>query len=197
MTAAQAKRSGSFRMCGLPQRGRVSWFELILLAGCVVWCVFGLATTLQDVVVLSFLFAGLALAWNIAGGFAGLISFGHAAFFGIGAYTSTILFLNHNVTPWFGIFAGAFAAAVAGAVLSLICARLKGPFFILSSLAFAEVARIIALNWPSMTGGAEGLSIPPVPDLANMVLGSKTAYEALTLVYLLVAYAITRWLEAS
>src|SRR6202042_2331306 len=62
---------------------------------------------------------------------------------------------------------------------------------------FAEVARIIALNWSSVTGGAEGLSIPPVPDLANMVLGSKTAYEALTLVYLLAAYAVTRWLEAS
>ena len=71
---------------------------------------------MQDVVVLSFLFAGLALAWNIAGGCAGLISFGHAAFFGIGAYTSTILFLNYNVTPWFGIFAGAVAAAIAGAV---------------------------------------------------------------------------------
>ena len=115
---------------------------------------FGLAPTLQDVVVLSFLFAGLALAWNIAGGCAGLISFGHAAFFGIGAYTSTILFLNYNVTPWLGIFAGAAAAAIAGAVLSLICARLKGPFFILSSLAFAEVVRIIALNWSSVTGGA-------------------------------------------
>ena len=185
------------QISGLPQRGRMSWFEIILLAICVAWVAFGIAPTFQDVVVLSFLFAGLALAWNIAGGCAGLISFGHAAFFGIGAYTSTILFLNYNVTPWLGIFVGAVAAAIAGAVLSLICARLKGPFFILSSLAFAEVARIIALNWSSVTGGAEGLSIPPVPDLANMVLGSKSAYQALTLVYLLVAYAITRWLEAS
>jgi branched-chain amino acid transport system permease protein len=182
---------------GMPQRGRFSWFEIILLAGCVAWVAFGLEPTSQDVVVLSFLFAGLALAWNIAGGCAGLISFGHAAFFGIGAYTSTILFQSYHVTPWLGIFAGAATAAIAGAVLSLICARLKGPFFILSSLAFAEVVRIIALNWSSVTGGAEGLSIPPVPDLANMVLGSKTAYETLTLVYLLAAYAITRWLEAS
>jgi branched-chain amino acid transport system permease protein len=181
----------------MPQRGRLSWFEIILLTGCVAWVAFGLLPTLQDVVVLSFLFAGLALAWNIAGGCVGLISFGHAAFFGIGAYTSTILFQSYHITPWLGIFAGAAAAAMAGAVLSLICARLKGPFFILSSLAFAEVVRIIALNWSSVTGGAEGLSIPPMPDLANMVLGSKTAYEALTLVYLLVVYAITRWIEAS
>jgi branched-chain amino acid transport system permease protein len=197
MTAMPVKKSMLSRITGMPQRGRLSWFEIILLGTCVLWVAFNFAPSLQDVVILSFLFAGLALAWNIAGGCAGLISFGHAAFFGIGAYTSTILFQSYNVTPWLGIFVGAATAAVAGAVLSLICARLKGPFFILSSLAFAEVVRIIALNWPSMTGGAEGLSIPPMPDLANMVLGSKTAYEALTLVYLIFAYAITRWLEAS
>jgi branched-chain amino acid transport system permease protein len=197
MTATPAKTSRLWRISGMPRRGQISWFEVILLAGCIVWVAFNFAPALQDVVVLSFLFAGLALAWNIAGGCAGLISFGHAAFFGIGAYTSTILFQSYNVTPWLGVFVGAAAAAIAGAVLSLICARLKGPFFILSSLAFAEVVRIIALNWPSVTGGAEGLSIPPVPDLANMVLGSKTAYEVLTLVYLLLAYMITRWLEAS
>jgi branched-chain amino acid transport system permease protein len=181
----------------MPQRGKLSWFEIVLLGGCAVWVGFDLAPALQDVVVLSFLFAGLALAWNIAGGCAGLISFGHAAFFGIGAYTSTILLQSYNNTPWFGIFAGAAAAALAGAELSLICARLKGPFFILSSLAFAEVVRIVALNWSSVTGGAEGLSIPPVSDPANMVLGSKPAYEALTLIYLILAYAIMRWLEAS
>lgn len=197
MTATTARRGVLKQISALPQRGRISWSEIILLVVCIAWVALGIAPTFQDVVVLSFLFAGLALAWNIAGGCAGLISFGHAAFFGIGAYASTILFLSYNVTPWLGIFAGAIAAAIAGAVLSLICARLKGPFFILSSLAFAEVVRIIALNWSSVTGGAEGLSIPPVPDLANMVLGSKTAYEALMLVYVLAAYVITRWLEAS
>lgn len=185
------------RISALPQRGKISWFEIVLLTSCAVWIGFGLAPGLQDVVVLCLLFAGLGLSWNIAGGCAGLISFGHAAFFGIGAYTSTILFQGYGITPWLGIFVGAAAAAIAGAVLSLICARLKGPFFILSSLAFAEVVRIIALNWPSVTGGAEGLSIPPVADLANMVLGSKPAYEALTLIYLILAYAIMRWLEAS
>ena len=197
MTAMPARSSGWSRISAMPQRGKLSWFEIVLLTGCAVWVGFDLAPALQDVVVLSFLFAGLALAWNIAGGCAGLISFGHAAFFGIGAYTSTILFQSYNITPWLGIFVGAATAAIAGAVLSLICARLRGPFFILSSLAFAEVVRIVALNWSSVTGGAEGLSIPPVPDPANMVLGSKAAYETLTLIYLILAYAIMRWLEAS
>src|ERR1700760_4110499 len=177
MTAVQAKPAEANRISAMPRRGGISWIEIVLLGICVAWVVFGIFPTLQDVVVLSFLFAGLALAWNIAGGCAGLISFGHAAFFGIGAYTSTILFQSYNVTPWLGVFVGAATAAIAGAVLSLICARLKGPFFILSSLAFAEVVRIIALNWSSVTGGAEGLSIPPVPDPADMVLGTKTGYE--------------------
>src|SRR5579871_6918071 len=181
----------------LPMRGRVSWFEIFLFAICVGLIVSGIAPSFRDVLILSFLFAGLALAWNIAGGYAGLISFGHAAFFGVGAYASTILLLRYDLTPWLGIFAGAAGAAITGSVLALICARLKGPFFILSTLAFAEVVRIGALNWSSLTGGAEGLSIAPIPDLADMVLVSKSGYAALMLGYLALAYAITRWLEAS
>src|SRR5579871_3229175 len=120
----------------LPMRGRVSWFEIFLFAICVGLIVSGIAPSFRDVLILSFLFAGLALAWNIAGGYAGLISFGHAAFFGIGAYTSTVLLLRYNITPWLGLWAGAVLAAVSGIALALICARLRGPFFILSTLAF-------------------------------------------------------------
>src|SRR5512133_3430886 len=91
----------------LPARGKVSAFEIALLCGCAGLLGIGLSPSLRDVVVLTFLFAGLACAWNIAGGYAGLISFGHAAFFAVGAYTSTILLLNFGVPPWFGMFAGA------------------------------------------------------------------------------------------
>ena len=185
------------RISLLPRRGRMSWLEIALLLGCVAWVALGLAPSLADITVLTFLFAGLALAWNIAGGYAGLISFGHAAFFGIGAYASTILFLRYELTPWLGILIGAAAAAIAGSVLALICARLKGPFFILSTLAFAEVVRIGALNWTSLTGGAEGLSIAPMPNPAGMVFASKSAYALLMLGYLAFAYAISRWIEAS
>src|SRR3981189_3210875 len=153
----------------LPERGRLSWFELGLLLICIGLGVANIPSSLRDVILLSFLFGGLALAWNIAGGYAGLISFGHSAFFGVGAYTSTILSVRYGVTPWIGIWIGALIAAVFGAVLALICARLRGPFFILSTLAFAEVVRIGALNWSSLTGGAEGLSIMPAPNLLGMV----------------------------
>jgi branched-chain amino acid transport system permease protein len=181
----------------LPQRGTLSIFELVLLALCILLVLANIPTSFLDVVILTFLWAGLALAWNIAGGYAGLISFGHAAFFGVGAYTSTILLLNYNVTPWIGLWLGGAVSAIFGAILALICARLRGPFFILSTLAAAEVVRIIALNWASVTGGPEGLSIMPVSNPANMVFSSKTIYAWLMLGYLLLVYALTKMLEAS
>jgi branched-chain amino acid transport system permease protein len=185
------------RIAVLPTRGQLSWFEIVLFLICIGMVAFKIAPSLQDVMVLSFLFAGLALAWNIAGGYAGLISFGHAAFFGVGAYTSTILLTRYELSPWIGIWIGALIAAVFGAVLALICARLRGPFFILSTLAFAEVVRIVALNWASLTGGPEGLSISPAATLAGMVFSSKVAYAALALAYLIAVYALTKTLEAS
>ena len=140
---------------------------------------------------------GVGASRNIAGGYAGLISFGHAAFFGIGAYASTILFLHFGLSPWIGIWCGGLLAAGFGAVLAIICARLRGPFFILSTLAAAEVVRIAALNWASLTGGPEGLSIPPVAGMANMVFTSKTAYVTMMLAFLAAVYAITKSLEGS
>lgn len=180
-----------------PQWGRVSIFELCLFVLCIALVAVRLPTSLQDVLLLTYMFAGLALAWNIAGGYAGLISFGHASFFGVGAYTSTILFLKLGLSPWIGLWVGGLLAAVFGAVLALVCARLRGPFFILSTLAFAEVVRIGALNWVSLTGGPEGLSIPPVSSLANMVFTSKTIYASIMLGYAIAIYAVTKVLEAS
>src|SRR6266852_1926347 len=105
----------------MPERGNVSVFELVLLLICAALVVVRLPQNIQDVIILTYLWAGLAIAWNIAGGYAGLISFGHAAFFGIGAYTSTILGVKYGVPPWFGMLAGALIAGCAGALLTKLC----------------------------------------------------------------------------
>jgi branched-chain amino acid transport system permease protein len=185
------------RLRVMPERGTLSLFEVILGVLCVALALLGLSPNTQDVLIQTFLWAGLALAWNIAGGYAGLISFGHAAFFGVGAYTSTILLVNYDLTPWIGLWLGALLAAIVAGVLTLICARLRGPFFILSTLAVAEVFRIAALNWANLTGGAEGLAILPTPSVAGMVFASKTTYTLMLLGYLLIVYAITKVLEGS
>jgi branched-chain amino acid transport system permease protein len=181
----------------MPERGTISLFEMALLALCVGLVLFLQSQNMQDVVIQTFLWAGLALAWNIAGGYGGLISFGHAAFFGIGAYTSSILNVHYDVTPWLGLWCGALVSGGFAAILTLVCARLRGPFFILSTLAASEVVRIGALNWATLTGGAEGLAILPTASLSNMVFESKTSYVALMLAYLVLVYVITKAIEAS
>lgn len=197
MTEIAVEPSARKRWPVMPRRGAVSLFEIGLLALCIALIAVRLPQNLQDVLVLTYLWAGLALAWNIAGGYAGLISFGHAAFFGIGAYTSAILSTKIGLTPWIGLWLGGAVAGVLGSVLAFICARLRGPFFILSTLAVAEVVRIGALNWVTLTGGPEGLSLLPTPNFLNMVFASKTAYAALMLVYLVGIYVLTKLLEVS
>jgi branched-chain amino acid transport system permease protein len=180
-----------------PRRGALSAVEILLLAACLVAALTVTNRYAVDVMIRTFMWGGLALAWNIAGGYTGLISFGHAAFFGIGAYTSTILFVSYGVSPWFGVLAGAALAGCVGAALTTICARLRGPFFILSTLAAGEVIRIAALNWRSLTGGPEGLEIAPIASAANMVFKSQWPYLILVLGYMFVLFALSVWIEQS
>ncbi|WEX08064.1 branched-chain amino acid ABC transporter permease [Chelativorans sp. AA-79] len=112
------------------------------------------------VLTLALLFAALGQAWNIVGGLANQISLGHAAFFGLGAYTSTLLLIHFSVSPWLGMFAGALVAAIAAYLLSFPTMRLRGHYFALATLAFGEVLRIIAISWSDVTGGPVGLSVP-------------------------------------
>jgi branched-chain amino acid transport system permease protein len=121
------------------------------------------------VLAFTLLFAAMAQAWNIVGGLANQISLGHAAFFGIGAYTSTILLLRFGLSPWLGLVAGGALGAVAALVISVPTMRLQGHYFALATLAFGEVMRVIANVWTSVTGGPVGLSVPFVPESLAML----------------------------
>src|SRR5262249_40188234 len=107
--AAMRRPSGRWRL--MPQRGAVSVLEIALFLACAGLVAARLPQNLQDVMILTYLWGGLALAWNLAGGYAGMISFGHAAFFAIGAYTSTLLLLHAGLTPWLGLWVGGLIAA--------------------------------------------------------------------------------------
>lgn len=113
--------------------------------------------------------ATLGQAWNIVGGLANQISLGHGAFFGIGAYASVVLQIHYGITPWAGMLVGMALAGLAAALLSVPTMRLKGPYFALASLAFAEVCRIVASAWPSVTGGPQGVSVPFLGDAPAMM----------------------------
>src|SRR5690348_4354863 len=104
------------------------------------------------------LFAGLGLAWNLVGGYAGQLSLGHVAFFGMGAYGLAI-FTAHHVPMWISLLLAALLSTLIGGVIGKIVFRLRGPYFTLATIAFAEVLRLGAANL-EITGGAIGLSTP-------------------------------------
>lgn len=143
----------------------------------------------------------LGTAWNVLGGFAGQVSFGHAALFGVGAYTTIILYLKLGIAPWWGIPLGGLAAAAMSLPLGLVCFRLRGPYFSLATLASAEIVRLVALNWESLTAGPVGLLITELPPVT--LLGERVNWEAKEPFYVavaalaLVAVAATAWLRAS
>jgi branched-chain amino acid transport system permease protein len=145
------------------------------------------------------LFAYLGSAWNILGGYAGQFSFGHAAYFGLGAYTSTLLFLRLGVSPWLGMLAGGVLAAAFGLGAGYLSFRygLRGPYFSLVTLAFAEMLRVIAVNTKAV-GSSLGLVIPSREAApASFVFAGKLPYYYVILTMALLAVVITRRLEAS
>ena len=140
---------------------------------------------------LALLFAAMAQAWNIVAGLANQISLGHAAFFGIGAYTSTLLLMHFGLSPWLGMVAGAVLGGFAAFLISVPTMRLRGHYFALATLAFGEVMRVIANSWGGLTGGPVGISVPfAPPSLAMLQFKETRPYYWLMLAALVIVTAI-------
>ncbi len=150
----------------------------------------------QHTMIMLVLFAGLGEAWNIITGFGGQTSFGHAAFFGIGAYTSTMLFYKFNVSPWIGMVLGAVIAAIVAVLVSYPCFRLKGHYFAIATLAVAEIIKQLFVSWDYVEG-ATGISIPVVSDsfVAMQFHQSKIPYFMITYLLFLAATLIAIAIE--
>ena len=148
----------------------------------------------EDLILMIFFWGTLAAAWNLVGGFAGQISLGHTAFFGIGAYTSTLLYLKLGLSPWLGMLAGVGLAVLVAMGIGYPCFRLKSHFFALSTIAFAEVLRLVASYWRGLTQGGVGLLIPFKPGIGNFMFHGKIPYAyialGLMLLIILVSYII-------
>ena len=132
-----------------------------------------------NIIALTYLMGGLATAWNIIGGFGGQFSAGHGVFFGIGAYITAQLYLIAGVSPWLAMPLCAVAAASVSALISWPTFRLRGKFFTIATLAFNEVALVLAIYFDSVTGGASGLLIPFRAGLANMIFREQQNYAFL------------------
>jgi branched-chain amino acid transport system permease protein len=152
---------------------------------------------LLGIATLSLLWAAASLAWNLSGGYAGQLSLGHAAFYGLGAYVSTLLFLRAGISPLIGMWVGAAVSAAAAIFLGAITIRLKGSFFVMSTLAFGAVVHISAINLREVTGGPSGLSIPLQPSVTNLIFTNKVAYAYLAIGLVVAFYIVTRLIAAS
>ena len=142
------------------------------------------------------LFAYLATAWNIIGGYAGQMAQGNGVYFGIGAYVSTILFVYEDVSPWIGMIVGGAIAVLLALCLGLITFRLSGSYFALSTVALLHVIRLVFLSNNELFGyktrGAQGIYLPwKGQSFLNMQFEGKTEYYYIILVMFLIAVYIS------
>ncbi len=130
---------------------------LLAISGVVVAIPPLLGGYIQHVLILIMMWITMATAWNLLGGYCGQVSFGHAVFFGLGAYGGGLLYHHWGISPWWGMIAGPLLAVVIGIPIGLVTFRLRGAYFALAMLALGETFRIIFINWESVTAGAVGI----------------------------------------
>lgn len=151
----------------------------------------------MSLIVAAMIIGGIALAWALLGNLGGMVSFGHSAFFGVGAYVSALLTMKAGMPVLVAMLFGGVGAVVAS-VAMLPVLRLRGPYFALAILAYAHIFKIVATEWSSVTGGSGGLaSVPRLPEILGFDLSSKTGGYLVILTLLLTFIVVYRAIRAS
>ncbi len=138
----------------------ISFWVGTVLTGLAILAPFGVNEYYQSFLLQVFLVIALAQAWNLISGMTGYVSFGHAAFFGVGAYAGALL-LTWGFPWWAAILHGAGIAALLAVPLGFLTLRLRGPYFAIAMLGLNEVGRIVATLWVDVTKGGTGLTLSP------------------------------------
>lgn len=169
----------------------------LVLAAIVIPLVFGGNGYIMGLMVSGLIVAGVALAWALLGNLGGMVSFGHAAFFGVGAYTSAILSAKAGLPVPLSLLAGALGAALCSLVM-LPALRLSGPYFALAILAYAHIFKILATELSSITGGSAGFQrFPTLPTIAGIDFSSRTGSYALLVVLVALCALVYRAVKRS
>lgn len=152
---------------------------------------------LLDGLILILLWGAAASAWNVAGGYAGQVSLGHSAFFGIGAYAAALLGTRWGLSPWVGLAVGAALSTAAGLSIGYLSNRLRGPYFVLATIALSQVLLIVASRWRGFTAGSEGIPVPFRPGFWTLGIADKRIWVYLMLGLALLLYLVQQYLERS
>ncbi|HEX8969157.1 MAG TPA: branched-chain amino acid ABC transporter permease, partial [Chloroflexota bacterium] len=197
MSSVVAAESPPARPSASGPAGRWQW-ALIAAVGLLLLVVPPfLDSYLVHLLIMVLFWAYLGACWNVLGGYAGLFSFGHALFFGIGGYTSTLLFMRIGLSPWLGMLVGAVFAAVVGLFIGYLSFRygLRGIYFGLVTLAFAEVFRLVFLAW-NFVGGSVGIYIPlRGDDVVALQFSQRINYYYLIFALVALVLVFTEWMR--
>ena len=152
---------------------------------------------LLDGLVLILVWGAAAAAWNIAGGYAGQVSLGHSAFFGLGAYAAALSGTTWGISPWIGLLIGAAVAMVTGLVIGFLSNRLRGPYFVIATIALSQVLLIAASRLKAFTSGSEGISVPFRPGFWSLGIADKSVWVWIVLTFAVLVFLVQVYLERS
>ncbi len=153
---------------------------------------------ITHVSILILLYAATAASLDILVGYTGRLSLGHAAFFAIGAYTSTLLAMNWGVSPWIGVFIGGIMASVFGLILGVPSLKLRGPYLAISTLGFGVIVWLMLINLEWLTRGPLGIPhIPPLPSIGPLDFRTRTNFYYVALVFALASIFLMHLLTKS
>ena len=147
--------------------------------------------------VLFSIFAILALSLQLVVGYTGLLSVTHAAFYGIGAYTTALLITTRDVNFFVALVIGVIITAVAALLIGLVLSKFRGDYYALGSLGFNVIVFSIFLNWQSLTRGPLGIPGIDRPELFNFVFSENIFFLALALIFLALCYGLSKWVTDS
>ena len=151
----------------------------------------GMSTYWLHIFILVIMWSVIGMAWNLLGGYCGQVSFGHAAFFGLGAYTSGILYQKLGVSAWWGLPLSVVVVSAGALVIGFICLRLRGPFFALATLSMGVILRVTAENLNWLTEGDLGIMI------RERTWVDKTWYFYIILLIAAGTYLVVKWIVGS
>ena len=135
------------------------YIPLLLVGALLILPQLGLSSYVLHILILALMWATAGMAWNLLGGYCGQVSFGHAAFFGMGAYSAGLLAFHFDISPWLGFLVSIPAVGALALVMGFIVLRLRGPYFVLATLAIGELLRIVAENLVELTQGNLGVLV--------------------------------------
>ena len=163
-----------------------------LTLGLIVLPLFGPSPFYLHLMILIFMYAVMSQSWNVIAGLSGQISLGHGAFFGIGAYTSSVLYVQYGLTPWLGILLGMVFAALVAIAIGIPMLRLSGHYFAIATLLIGISFQVVFQRW-EMVGAASGLWIPLTEESSWLALqfhDSKAPYYYIFLAFFAVTYLL-------